>query len=169
MAIGILFTGHHLETRGGRFRHFLLLHPQSCLHVSQPSSSLPSPVGSVGLGGLHIASAQSQEQGRGRHCLLFPFFHHSETSSLPTAISEMMLNLLVLPSPEDRFSSASFPLSFKFFFLPLFFFRMPVAYGSSQAKGPIGAEAASLHHSHSNARLEPRLPPTWELTVLLDP
>ena len=26
------------------------------------------------------------------------------------------------------------------------------AYGGSQAKGPIGAAAAGLHHSHSNAR-----------------
>ena len=28
------------------------------------------------------------------------------------------------------------------------------AYGGSQARGPIGAVAASLHHSHSNARSE---------------
>ena len=38
---------------------------------------------------------------------------------------------------------------------PLFFFfslfrATPVAYGSSQARGPIGAMAASQHHSHCN-------------------
>ena len=31
----------------------------------------------------------------------------------------------------------------------------PVAYGGSQARGPIGAIAASLHHSHSNAGSDP--------------
>ena len=36
-----------------------------------------------------------------------------------------------------------------------FFFRAPPAtYGGSQARGPIGATAASLHHSHSNVRSE---------------
>ena len=31
----------------------------------------------------------------------------------------------------------------------------PVAYGDSQARGLIGATAAGLHHSHSNAGSEP--------------
>ena len=31
---------------------------------------------------------------------------------------------------------------------------------SSQARGQIGAVAAGLHHSHSNARSKPCLPPT---------
>ena len=42
----------------------------------------------------------------------------------------------------------------------LFFGRgeaAPEAYGSSQARGRIGATAAGLHHSHSNARFEPHL------------
>ena len=33
----------------------------------------------------------------------------------------------------------------------------PVAYGGSQARVPIGAVAASLRQSHSNAGSEPRL------------
>ena len=38
------------------------------------------------------------------------------------------------------------------FFLPFCLFRAaPVAYGGSQARGPVGAAAAGLHHSHSNA------------------
>ena len=37
----------------------------------------------------------------------------------------------------------------------LFFFRAkPAAYGSSQARGQIGAIAAGLNHSHSNLGLE---------------
>ena len=48
---------------------------------------------------------------------------------------------------------------FKFFFIFLFFFSLfffffraaPMAYGDSQARGPIEATAAGLHHSHGNA------------------
>ena len=42
------------------------------------------------------------------------------------------------------------------------------AYGGSQARDPIGATAARLCHSHSNARSEPRLRPTPQLTARLD-
>ena len=42
-----------------------------------------------------------------------------------------------------------------------FYFRaIPVAHGSSQAKGRIEAVAAGLHHGHSNARSELCLQPT---------
>ena len=44
-----------------------------------------------------------------------------------------------------------------------------MAYGGSQAKGPVGAIAAGLCQSHSNARSEPRLQPTPQLTATLDP
>ena len=37
------------------------------------------------------------------------------------------------------------------FFFFCFFRFPPVAYGGSQARGPIGAEAAGLHHSRGNA------------------
>ena len=56
-------------------------------------------------------------------------------------------------------------LSFSFFFFC--FFRAAVAaYGSSQATGLIGATAAGLRHSHSNARSEPHLRPTPQLTAV---
>ena len=44
----------------------------------------------------------------------------------------------------------------------------PAAYGGSQARGLIRAVATSLHQSHSNARSEPRLQTTPELTATLD-
>ena len=44
-----------------------------------------------------------------------------------------------------------------------------MAYGGSQAKGQIGAVAAGLHHSHSNAASEPCLRPTTQLTATPDP
>jgi len=53
-----------------------------------------------------------------------------------------------------------------FFFL---FRASPAAYGGSQARGPIRATAASLHHSHGNARSEPCLRPTPQLTATADP
>ena len=49
---------------------------------------------------------------------------------------------------------------------PFLLFRAtPTAYGGSQARGPIGATAAGLRHSHSNARSEPRLQPIPQLTA----
>ena len=44
-----------------------------------------------------------------------------------------------------------------FFVVVLFFRATDTAYGGSQARGPIRATAAGLHHSHSNARSKPRL------------
>ena len=43
------------------------------------------------------------------------------------------------------------------FLFVCFFTTIPVACGSSQDRSQIGAEAADLHHSHSNARSEPHL------------
>ena len=39
------------------------------------------------------------------------------------------------------------------------FMAAPEAYGSSQARGQIGAAAAGLCHSHSNTRSKPHLQP----------
>ena len=63
------------------------------------------------------------------------------------------------------------------FFLVLFCFVLffgfsraaPPAHGDSQARSRIGAIAASLYHSHCNARSEPHLPTTPQLTATLDP
>ena len=48
----------------------------------------------------------------------------------------------------------SFLSSFLFFCLFVFSRASPLAYGGSQARGLIGAEAASLHQSHSNSGSE---------------
>ena len=45
----------------------------------------------------------------------------------------------------------------------------PMAYGDSQARGLIGAVAAGLCQSHNNVGSEPRLQPTLQLTVMVDP
>ena len=44
----------------------------------------------------------------------------------------------------------------------------PMAYGGSQARGLIGAVAASLLQSHRNTRSEPRLQPTPQLMATPD-
>ena len=60
--------------------------------------------------------------------------------------------------------------TFLFIFLSFCPFRAaPAAYGGSQARGRIGATAADLHHSLSNARSEPRLRATLELMATPDP
>ena len=43
-----------------------------------------------------------------------------------------------------------------------------VAYGGSQARGPVGAVATGLRQSHSNAGSEPHLQPTPQLTATPD-
>ena len=58
-----------------------------------------------------------------------------------------------------------------YFFFCLFVYSRatPTAYGGSQARRLIGAVAASLSHNHSNARSEPHLRPTPQLTAMPDP
>ena len=66
-----------------------------------------------------------------------------------------------------------------FYFIILFYFYLfiyfclfgdaPTAYGASQARGLIGAVAAGLCHSHSNAGSELHLRPTPQLKATPDP
>ena len=57
-----------------------------------------------------------------------------------------------------------------FYFIFIFIFKAtPVAYGSSCARGWIGAARAGLHHSHSNMGSKPHLRPMLQLMATLDP
>ena len=58
---------------------------------------------------------------------------------------------------------------FIYLFIYLLFRATSSAYGGSQARGLIGAVAADLCHSHRNARSEPRLQHTLQLTATPDP
>ena len=60
-------------------------------------------------------------------------------------------------------------LFFLGFFVLFCFVCLFRASGGSQARGLIGAVAAGLHHSHSNARSKPHLQPTPKLTATPDP
>ena len=55
-----------------------------------------------------------------------------------------------------------------FCYLVFFFRATPNAYGSSQARGQIGA-TAGLCHSHSKAGSEPHLQPILKFTAAPDP
>ena len=68
-----------------------------------------------------------------------------------------------------HFSFLSFLSLSLFFFFFLLFRAALTPYGGSQARGRIGAAAASLPHSHSNAGSEPRLQPTPQLMAMPDP
>ena len=60
-------------------------------------------------------------------------------------------------------------LNFLIFFVFCVFKAAPMAHGGSQTRGLIGAVAAGLRHSHSNARSEPCLPPIPQLMAMPDP
>ena len=69
--------------------------------------------------------------------------------------SYISLLLLLLGCRNCSFLCYSCSTTYKIFiflFLFLLFRASLVAYGGSQARGPIGAIAASLRHSHSNIR-----------------
>ena len=57
----------------------------------------------------------------------------------------------------------------RIFFFFLLFRATPVVYVSSQARSQIGAIAAGLCHSYSNAGSEPHLRTTPQLTAMPDP
>ena len=71
--------------------------------------------------------------------------------------------------PVDTFIFILFIYLFIYFVFLLFLWATPVAYGGSQARGPIGAVATGLRQSHSNAGSELRLQPTPQLTATPDP
>ena len=73
--------------------------------------------------------------------------------------------------PVENHQGVGLELAYFFFFslcVGVCVCAAPTAYGGSQARGQIGATAASLHHSHSNARSEPRLWTTTQLTETSD-
>ena len=78
----------------------------------------------------------------------------------------LILGIISLFDFRHSGACALFFVFFNFFSQFFCLFRAtPVANASSQAKDPIGAVAAGLHHSHSNTRSEPHLQPTPQLNA----
>ena len=81
---------------------------------------------------------------------------------------KVKLSLVVKNIASEYISLNNVKLTILTFFFFLFRAAHP-AYGSSQTRGQIEASAASIHHSHNNARYEPQLWPVPQLTATLDP
>ena len=76
---------------------------------------------------------------------------HSECSMMDPTYCSLLLHMpaqgIIYPEIPDTPHNFLPPC----FCLFIYFRAVPKAYGISQARGRIGAAAASLHHSHSNA------------------
>ena len=79
------------------------------------------------------------------------------------------LALQVLPFLTPFVNVIFFLFVFVFWFFFCLFRVTPTANEGSQARDLIEAVAAGLRHSRSNARSEPRLQPTPQLTATPDP
>ena len=102
-------------------------------------------------------------------------------SSLVAWVKDLALSLLCcgfdpwprnfcMPWAWPKMKRESLVFFFFFFFWSLCLLRAtPTAYGGPQARGLVGAVAAGLHQSYSNARSLPRLRPTPQLTAAPDP
>ena len=101
--------------------------------------------------------------------------HSSRQRQIPDPLNTEQGRVLN-PHPHGYWSDL-FPLyhsgnsdSQLFIYLFIYFFLLfrsaHSAYGSSQARGPVGAVAAGLHHSHSNTRSELCLQSTPQFTAL---
>ena len=99
-------------------------------------------------------------EGKPMEAFSFPPQPLKGEEKLPCRQRTRNLGFQTLPQiPQDLFP-------FLFFF---FFFRAShMSYRDSQARDPIPAVAANLHHSHSNAGPKPCLQHTPQLTAMLD-
>ena len=113
-------------------------------------------------------------------CHLFGVFITAILVGVKCYLFVILICIFLITSKIEHFSCVCFLTisisSFKkcpkcvFLFLFLFFLfgATPAAYGSSQARGQIGAAAASLRHIHSNTRSKLCLPPIPQLMATLD-
>ena len=89
----------------------------------------------------------------------------------PQAPRSWHLTVAVPPDPRKGplWKGQAFSSSYSIRRFVCLFRATPSAYGSSQARGPIGAVVTGQHHSNSNARSEPRLQPKPHLRAMPDP
>jgi len=110
------------------------------------------------------------------------YWYHITKVYLPLKRKDenMLTKAFASGSPDSYFfkkkkKNPHFYLQLVHFFFNLFiiffclFRALPMVYGGSQTRGLIGATAAGLHQSHSNARSNPHLWPTPQLTATPDP
>ena len=119
---------------------------------------------------------QSKEQVKAdKEIICWPSLTLINTIALPSFQSKVLrqpaFKCQLCPSLlwDIRWVSYTFKTIYIFLFVSCLFRAAPMACGVSQARGRIGATAAGLHHSHSNTRSKPPLPPTPQLTAMPDP
>ena len=134
--------------------------PDSGFCLLLPLSGIFPPgihkVSSLASARAHISSPLFREACCGHLWKVARLFHH-----FPALHLDFLMGLI--PTLKSYWVSC-----FGFGF-PFLFTAAPAAYGSSQARGQIGAEAASLHHGHSNEGSKPHLQPTLQLSATPDP
>ena len=98
---------------------------------------------------------------------LVGFINHCATMGTPCNSYFFWTSSLSFHSAVGPANQGTHPVQIWFFCLFVSLFRAAcVAYGGSQARGPMRAIATSLHHRHSNTGSEPRLWPTPQLTAI---
>ena len=116
-----------------------------------------------------VPAANGGSQARGPIRVTAAGLHHSHNNARskprlrPTP--QLMPMLDPLPTDKDQPTTSRFLVGFVSTAPrqePLSFFirATPAAHGGSQVRGPIGAVASGLQHSHSNSGSEPSLQPT---------
>ena len=96
---------------------------------------------------------------------------HLITEGLYPFTNLFLFHLPTSPPQPCFYSVFEFHFIFMYLFIYLLFKATPKAYGGSQARGPIRAAAAGLHHSHShsNSGSEPCLQSILWLMATPDP
>ena len=88
--------------------------------------------------------------------------------------AEILVRLHICVSYTSIFSDQELIIDYKinlvdFFFFFCLFRVARMAYGGSQARGPIGVVATGLRHSHSNVGSKPCLQPAPQLMAMPNP
>ena len=105
---------------------------------------------------------------------------HSPPSNIKEVNDDFISAVLIIPNQNLQRALAECLMtelmlhlkvtsSFIIIIIILLFSAAPVAYGSFQARGRIGAAAAGLRHIHSSARSEPHLQTIPQFMAMPDP
>ena len=108
--------------------------------------------------------------GSWQHQILNPLSKARDQTCVLMDTSQIHFHWAMMRTPQKFHFIYLFLFFIIIFFLSFVFSKSaPMAYGSSQARGQIGAVAAGLRQSDSNTGSEPRLQPTPQLTATQDP
>ena len=135
------------------------------LFVFCPFRATPAAYGGSQARGLTEATAVATPDPS-RVCNLHHSLQQRRILNSLSKVKDGTCNLMVPGQIRFCCATTGTPFFFVLFcFLLLFFRAVPTTYGGSQARGQIGATAASLHHSPNNLGSQPCLRPTPQFTA----